>query len=314
MHMATTRISLEQWKTLVSVVEAGGYAQAAEQIHKSQSTLSYAIQKMERLLGVKLFEIKGRKAQLTERGQVMYVRGKSLVEEAERLERAASAMAAGWEAEVSLAVDVVFPTWLLLQCFASFGRERPEIRIELYETVIGGTIEALTEGRVDLAIASSIPPGFTGDALMHVRFVMAAHPSHPLHQLNRPLVAADLKTHRHLVIRDTGSKRVRATSVVADQRWTVSHKATSIRAATLGLGFAWFPEDAIREELSAGQLKVLPLREGSERYATLYLIFADRDAAGRGARRLAEIIRERVHSDCPEAGRIELPGGAPAGV
>lgn len=311
--MAITKVSLEQWKTLVSVVESGGYAQAASQLHKSQSTLTYAVQKMERLLGLKLFEIKGRKAQLTERGQVMYLRGKALVEDAARLERAAAAMASGWEAEVRLAVDIVFPTWLLLQSFSRFGAERPEIRLELHESVLGGTIESLTEGTADFAIASSIPPGFVGDALMHVRFVMAAHPSHPLHQLGRPLVTADLKTHRHLVIRDTGSKRVRATSVIADQRWTVSHKASSIRAATLGLGFAWFPEDAIREELASGQLKVLSLREGSERYATLYLVFADRDAAGRGARRLAEIIREDVERLCPEAGRI-APPSPPAGV
>lgn len=299
--MASPRISLDQWKVLVSVVESGGYAQAASQIHKSQSTLSYAIQKMERVLGVKVFEIHGRKARLTDAGQILYVRGKSLVEEAGQLEQAAAALSAGWEAEIRLAVDVVFPTWLLLQCFARFGEERPHTRIELYETVLAGTAEALTDGRVDIGIGSSIPQGFVGDALMHVRFVMAAAPSHPLHQLGRPLVAADLKSHRHLVIRDTGSRRVRATSVVADQRWTVSHKATSIRAAAMGLGFAWFPEDAIREELQAGQLKALPMREGAERYATLYLVHAGADAAGRGARRLAEIIRARVKENCPDA-------------
>jgi len=308
--MASPKISLDQWKALVSVVESGGYAQAAKQIHKSQSTLSYSIQKMERLLGVKLFEIQGRKAQLTDSGHVLYTRGKALVEEAARLEHAAAALAAGWEAEVRLAVDLVFPTWLLLQCFAKFGEEHPETRIELYETVLAGTGEALTEGRADLGIGPTIPAGFAGDALMHVRFVPAAHPSHPLHQLGRPLGAADLKPHRHLVIRDTGSRRVRATSVVANQRWTVSHKATSIRAATMGLGFAWFPEDAIREELAQGQLKVLPLQEGAERYATLYLIYADRDALGPGARRLAGLIRHRVETGCQEAAKA--PGAVPA--
>ena len=43
--MNTPRISLEQWRALVAVVEAGGYGQAAEQLHKSQSTVTYAIQK-----------------------------------------------------------------------------------------------------------------------------------------------------------------------------------------------------------------------------------------------------------------------------
>jgi len=309
--LSAPKISLDQWNALVSVVESGGYAKASTRIHKSQSTLSYAIQKMERLLGIKVFEIKGRKAELTLAGQQLYARAKALLDDATRAERVASAMAAGWEAEVRIAVEIVFPTWVLLQCFAKFGEERPQTRIELYESVLGGTAEALLEGRVDLAIGPTIPPGLAGDPLMHVRFVLAAHPAHPLHQLGRPLLAADLRAHRHLVIRDTGSRRVRATSIIADQRWTVSNKATSIRAATLGLGFAWFPEDSIREELEAGQLKVLPLREGAERYGTLYLIYADRDAAGRGARRLGEIIRERVASVCPESGRIAQPVAPP---
>ena len=71
------RISLEQWRALQAVVEAGGYAQAAEALHKSQSTLTYAVQKIERLLDVKVFEIQGRKAVLTEGGQVLYRRART---------------------------------------------------------------------------------------------------------------------------------------------------------------------------------------------------------------------------------------------
>ncbi|MCU0736206.1 MAG: LysR family transcriptional regulator, partial [Methylotetracoccus sp.] len=43
---ALPKITLDQWRTLVAVVEAGGYAQAADQLHKSQSTLTYAVQKL----------------------------------------------------------------------------------------------------------------------------------------------------------------------------------------------------------------------------------------------------------------------------
>ena len=66
----------------------------------------------------------------------------------------------------------------------------------------------------------------------------------------------------------------------------------------MGLGFAWFPEDTIRSELASGALKALPLREAGERWADLYLVFADRDYAGPGALRLAEIIRELVAERC----------------
>ena len=157
--MTAPKISLDQWRVLVSVVESGGYAQAAERIHKSQSTLSYSIQKLERLLKVKVFEIEGRKAKLTDAGHVLYTRGKALVEEAGQLERVADALAAGREAEVRFAVEIIFPTWLLLECMAQFGEELPYTRLELYETVIGGNAEALTQGLVDFAIGPVVPPG-----------------------------------------------------------------------------------------------------------------------------------------------------------
>jgi DNA-binding transcriptional LysR family regulator len=280
------------------VVDADGYAQAAQVLHKSQSAVTYAVQKIEALLGVKAFEVVGRKAHLTPTGQVLYRRAKALLEEAGALEGAAGSLAAGWEPELRLAVEIIFPTWLLLQCFARFAEECPQTRIELYESVLSGTEEALLQRKVDLAICSQVPPGFAGDPLMRLRFIAAAHPQHPLHQLGRELTLQDLRKHRHLVIRDTGSQRRSGSWLGAEQSWTVSHKATSIHAAVMGLGFAWFAEETVRDELERGVLKPLPLREGGERWGELYLVFADRDYAGLGALRLAEIIRDHVAEQC----------------
>lgn len=292
------RISLDQWATLVSVVESGSYAKAGERLHKSQSTLTYAIQKLEELLSVKVFEIRGRKAVLTPTGEVLYRRGKALVEEAARLEHAATELAQGWEPEIRLAVEIVYPTWLLLQCLARFGSERPETRIELLETVLGGNEEALVQRKVHFAIGPVVPAGFIGDVLLPVRFVCMAAPAHPLHRLGRPATLEDLRPHRQLVIRDSGEQRTGRGSWLNENRWTVSSKASSIRAAVMGLGYAWYPEDSVRDELERGLLKAVPLREGAERAATLHLIYADRDTAGPGTRRLAQIILEETRAAC----------------
>src|SRR5438128_1354004 len=253
---ANLRITLEQWQALQAIVDHGSYARAAEAMHKSQSAVTYAVQKVQSLLGVSAFEIRGRKAVLTEAGQVLYRRARTLVEEAVALERGAAGMTPDWKPELRLAVEAIFPTWLLLRCLAEFAETRPDTWIELYETVLGGTDEALLQGQVDLAITSHIPPGFLGDPLLRLRFIAVAHPDHPLHRLGRELTHRDLRRHRQLVIRDSGSQRTREGGWLgAEQRWTVSNKATSIRAASMGLGFAWYPEENIREELSAGRLK-----------------------------------------------------------
>jgi DNA-binding transcriptional LysR family regulator len=299
--MSQPRITLEQWRALLTVVDAGGYAQAAAVMHKSQSAVTYAVQKVEALLGVEAFTIVGRKAHLTPAGEVLYRRAKALLDEAGALEGAAGSLGAGWESELRIAAEIVFPTWLLLQSFARFAEEHPETRLELYESVLSGTEEALLQRKVDLAICSQVPPGFVGDLLMRLRFIAAAHPEHPLHQLGRELTTQDLRKHCHLLIRDTGSRRRAGGELGAERSWTVSQKATSIRAAVMGMGFAWFPEDTVLGELERGELKALPLREGGERWANLYLVFADRDYAGPGAVRLAAVIREHVAAQCRRA-------------
>ena len=294
----SARITLEQWEALVAVVDAGGYAQAAQKLHKSQSSVTYLVQKLESLLDVKAFEIQGRKAVLTPTGQLLYRRARVLIDEALGLEKTAKSASAGWEAEIHIAAEIVFPAWLLLQCFDRLNAESPHTRIEYYETVMAGTNEMLLSHRVDLAITATLPSGFAGTALMPLRMLLVAHPEHPLHKLGRTLTMRDLRAHRQLVVRETGEQRPTKAWIEATQRWTVSHTSTGIFAATMGFGYGWYPEERIRGELQRGALKLLPLREGAERLGELYLVFADRDNAGPGTLRLAQIIAEQVAVEC----------------
>src|SRR5690349_17823880 len=219
--MAGPRITLEQWRAFQAVVEGGSYARAAEILHKSQSTVTYAVQQIQSLLDVKVFEIRGRKAVLTEAGQVLYRRARTLLDEAAALERGAAEMARDWKPEIGLAVDVAYPTWLLLECLADFAQDRPETRIEIFETVLSGTDEMLEQGKVDLAIGSRPGVAQAGEVLMTLRGVAVASPGHPLHHAGRALTERDLKPHRRILIRDTGSQRQREMKGV-EMRWTVS--------------------------------------------------------------------------------------------
>lgn len=295
----TPHISLEQWRCLTTVVEAGSYARAAELLHKSQSAVTYAIQKMETVLDVKLFEMQGRKAMLTPTGQMLCQRARQLLEDSASLEKAAGRASAGWESEISIAVEMLFPVWLLLDSLHSFGQESPQTRINLYETVLDGGRELLQQQRVDIAILPYVPAGYASVALQPaLRIIPVAHPDHALHQLQRELSVRDLRKHRHIVVRDSSAQRnIKTSTVEVPQRWTVSTLATSIGALSRGYGFAWMPEDKIRAELAQGTLKVLPLRAGQERFEQLYLIHSDPENIGPGARRLAQVISERLISD-----------------
>jgi len=309
------KISIDQWRALLAVVDTGGYAQAADQLHKSQSSVTYAIKKMESLLHIKLFDIQGRKAVLTTTGQLLYRRARALLQEATGIERAARKLSAGWEAEIGLAVEPLFPTPLLLKCLAQFGEESPHTRIELIESVLSGTEEALRAGKAELAISGLELKVFNSELLLEMRMMAVASPLHPLHHFDRPLTLRDLREFRHMVVRDSGvSRNLNVLALDAEQRWTVTNMSTSIEAVRRGYGFAWYPEDKIREELNTGLLKPLNLREGSVRVRPLYLVHADFDAAGPGVKRLAEIIRAAVRAECPASELEHVNNGLAAGA
>ncbi|MCG8433136.1 MAG: LysR family transcriptional regulator [Gammaproteobacteria bacterium] len=299
------KVSQEQWRALASVVDAGGYARAAETLGKSQSTVSHNIQRLEELLGTRVLRIEGRRAVLTEVGAVALRRARVLLNEAADVERLARTLAAGVEAEIHLAVDTVFPNQVLLPAFRAFTEEFPDTRVELIETVISGVEELVTKGQVQLAITPRVPVGWLADHLINLKMICVAHPEHPLHQLGRAVSEDDLRQHRQLVVRESGEQRaIDAGWLGAEQRLTVSTMGTRIQALCEGLGFAWSPLLKITRELEAGLLKPLPLQHGAERYADLYLLLTDEDGAGPATKAMAAHIKTQVVRSCAIASQL----------
>ena len=295
-----SRVTLTQWQMLAAVVDYGGFARAAEAIHKSASTLNHAVHKMESQLGVQLLEPVGRQVRLTEAGEMLLRRARQLLENASALEEVAASLAVGLETEVVLAVDQLFPPDALARTLETFSREYPHVRVQLHETVLNGGIEMLYDGRADLVVSGLAAQGFLGEPLITLRFIAVAHPDHPLHQLGRTLDLRDLLQHRQLVVRDSALRQAMdAGWLKAEQRWTVSHLATSLDMLERGLGFAWFPETRIRQALDSGRLKPLPLSAGGIRQVPIQLIFSDRDRAGPATRAVARALTEAVAVTCP---------------
>jgi len=163
LDMPAPKITLDQWAALVAVVEAGGYAQASARLHRTQSTITYTIKKLEERLGVRVFELQGRKSVLTPTGQALFRRGKALLDEAARVERAAADLARGLGARDPPGGGHRLSHLAPARVPCRVQPRAPGERIELIESVLGGTEEALTEGRVDLAIGGVVPGGFLGD-------------------------------------------------------------------------------------------------------------------------------------------------------
>ncbi len=293
------RTTLEQWRVLQAIVEHGSYAQAAEALFRSQSAISYTLAKLQQQLGVTLLEPDGRRMKLTVIGEALLRDAMPLVKSALQLEQRARSLDQGWEVEVRLAVDGLYPTYLLTAALQAFQGICRQTRIELIEVVLSGGEEALQEGKVDLAIVNNLPAGFLGDKLFEAEFVAVSSPEHPLHAHHEPLQLDDLKAWTQVVVRDSGSRHPRDEGwLEARNRWTVTKAETAIEIVKAGLAFAWLPQHLIREDLEQQRLIPLPLDYGFRRFSPVYLVVANPADAGPGARTLAKCFQDVTAAAC----------------
>ena len=269
---SATATTLAQWRCAIAVSQFGGFAQAAAELHKSQSTVSHAVNELSQRLGIQLFQKEGRRAELTEAGSALLRRADRLLRDARALEDLATTMNEGYDAELTVAVDSIVPTGLVVQALRKFGDGAPHTRVSIHETVLSGTHEALAEGRADFAISGFYPPDYIATFLLEVEFVAVAHCDHPLHQLDRPLDYSDLREHRQLVVRDSGKSDYDAGWLEAEQRWTFSTSSGSLEAMRAGAGFAWLPRSKIEPDLQDGTLAPLNLKYGGTRRANVSIV------------------------------------------
>lgn len=293
--MAQLRSSIDQWQVLAAVVDAGGFAQAARALHKSQSAVSYTVAQLQDALGVQLLRMEGRRAVLTPAGAELLRRSRGVVAQFARLESLARAIDRGWESELSLVIDASFPQPLLLGVLSELRASCPDTTVSLADAVLSGAEEAITTGQADVVVTTRVPPGVLGDWLLDVEMIAVSAPSHPLQSLGRALALDDLALHTQVVVRDSGRLHPRDEGWLgAQHRWTVASLEASHAAVRAGLAYAWLPAHLIADDLAAGRLKVLPLAVGGSRRMSLYVVLVKGEIAGPAARKAVELLQRHL--------------------
>lgn len=297
MSSSKHRTTLEQWRILQAVIDHGGYHQAGEALHRSPSSLNHAVAKLQQQLGVELLRVEGRKARLTSAGEVMLRRSRQLTDDAFQLETLSENLQRGWEPEIRIAYDAIFPSQQLLQALKTFHPLSRGCRIRIEETVLTGTWECIEQGRADLVICSIVPKGHLGEYLQQVQMVPVCHPDHALNQTDRPLSAKELSQQLQVVIRDSGLQPQEQQGwLKAEQRWTVDYFDAAIELLQTGLGFCWLPLHKVSKLIDSGQLVQLQLVEGRDRRITTHLLAPKPDQLGPGAQLLQEILLQQLQA------------------
>ena len=289
MGSSLPKTEIEQWAILRAIVEAGSFAKAAARLSRSQSSVSYAVARLQERLGLALLQIEGRHAVLTPAGHLLLAEASSLIEDLERLEQRARLMVKGEEPHIRLLVDTICPKKPLFDALASFQVDHPDVEIVLSE-VVRLRLNGREDKQFDLAITLQDAAPGPNQPLWPVEMMMVSSPEHVLQKRGGRLTGSILSRHPALVIE--GSSGVIDPRSGQGSHWRVNTLDTAIEAVRRGLCHGRLPRHLIEQDLATGKLVRLPI-DGGDRMIPIALSFADEQIAGPLTRELAALLVKR---------------------
>jgi len=285
------KTTLDEWEILQTVVQLGGFAPAAEQLNRSQSTISYAIARLQEQLGIKLFEQKGRRAHLTEAGRLLLADAEPHLAGLHQLEQRALSLASGGQSEIRLSVDSIFPNERLFAALAEFARRFPYVHQKLRQTTFLSADSEFSAQNAHLCIAGLMSREYFVRPILDIGMVAVARREHPLHSLKRQVSRIDMMQHMLVIIEGSGAGNMKRQPRSPAQRFLpVSTIEAAIDAVRSGLCFGWLPVHRIQPHLDSEELVPLSMPVGGMREVRLNLVCKDANLASREVNALAELL------------------------
>jgi len=308
------RLTLDQLRTLIVVVEAGSFSAAGRSLGRVQSAISQTIQALEATLGVALFDRSTKSPTLTEAGKSLLEDARRLVDGADALRARAESIASDIEPELTLAVEAMFPNAVLMESLKVLTRAFPDLPVTVFTEALGGGEQRLRDGAARLAL---YPPrtlasdqDFVTEFFAAVPMVPVVASDHPLAREKEPLGRDVLADHVQLVLTDRTQITARFSAGVISRRvWRFADLSTRLDYLLAGFGWCNMPAHMVDPHIEAGRLKRLRLVENDSWSMPIHLVHPRNRPPGRAGRMLIADLRERLVK-CG-AGNIPAQGPLP---
>jgi len=252
---------LQEYRAFVTVVEENSLTQAARRLHRSASTISKQLAKLEQDLGVQLVDRTTQSIVVTRPGQVFFRRCKAILASVEEAERALKDDLEAPAGKLSVSVPEGLINTGLMSYLGEFCEAYPEVRFNLS---VSNQLEDLIENQIDFAFraADIADERLVAFDLTDMKMIAVASPAF-LKRVNLPDTIAGVIEAGHIIV-PTEINVPRAVAALApelagmplelDQRHTANTWLGTVGMARAGLGVAIAADFSVRQELKDGSL------------------------------------------------------------
>jgi DNA-binding transcriptional LysR family regulator len=257
--------TVDQLLAFVATIEKGNVTQTAESFRLSQSTITHHLKSFQQAVGLRLFEQVGRNIRPTDAGQELATSARAALSAMRDLMDVAAGLSKVETGLVRIAASQTTVSHYLPDVLREFLAGRPGVSVHILP---GNTVDVcrrVATADVDLGLVEGpvAVKGLTDFRLVRDEVVLVVASTHPLAKRTR-INRRDLSHERYLA-REAGS----GTELIAEEiLGTISHRAPRVQighldavraAASAGVGFAARPRLAVKDEIEAGRLVILPV-------------------------------------------------------
>jgi DNA-binding transcriptional LysR family regulator len=258
-------VSLDQLRTFIAAVDEGSFSAAARKLNRVQSAVSGWVNSLEEQIGVILFDRTGRFPKLTPEGVLLLADARSIVAGVDTLKARAKLIASGLEAEVSVVVDVFFPTAAITEAAKAFARRFPLTPLRIYVEGLGAAYQPLLDKRCSLGIVAALPisfPSLTSERIGEVPLITVAAPGHPLASFTQRIPRHELAKHVQLVLTDKSELlKGRDFGVMSPSTWRLADLSTKYAFLKDCVGWGSMPLHMVEHDIATGKLAALDIED-----------------------------------------------------
>ncbi|MCB1337833.1 MAG: LysR family transcriptional regulator [Maritimibacter sp.] len=171
---------MQHIESLVTIADAGSIRAAAERLGKSQPALTKVVRQAEDDLGVALFQRTSRGVVLTDMGERVLARARTIMGEITRLDDEVSQLRGEQVGAVHVCLSPLAAVKIMPRALALFRKTHPKIEVHLTSGLFPGALKPLREGKTDLVIGPAPPAGMareiTVERLLETPIVVITSP------------------------------------------------------------------------------------------------------------------------------------------
>jgi len=302
------RLTLDQLRILVAVAEEGSFSSAARRLGRVQSAVSQSVQALEATLGITLFDRSERAPKLNDAGRALLADAQQVLRSTESLRAHADSIRSDVEPELSLAVDTMFPSDVLMAGLLGLTREFPCLPVTLFTEGLGGAEQRLRERVARLGFYVPLPTrasaDLTGELVAEIPMIPVVAAAHELTREPAPLSRETIERHVQLILTDRTQLTTGFSGNVLGQRiWRFADMATRLEYLLAGFGWCFMPMHLVAAGIGDGRLKRLEFAEhrGREFTLAIHVMHERGSPPGRAGQWLIAELRRQMSIICPLA-------------